>query len=157
MNAMSRKSRWVRLSLFFQVALLAYYETIEWINIFPWNDIRAGNGQAILDWIVTGILIVLIGITFFRLWGAMIAAALLYGLWLWLQIDSWWIPYIQGASPGWTRVYGRFFSQTIKFLPSSGPHLAPDACHVVLQGLIVGAMLATLFGIFEVRRSRVLR
>jgi hypothetical protein len=57
---MSGKSRWVWSSLLLQSALLAYYEAIEWINIFPWNDIRKGNGQARLDWIVTAVVIVLI-------------------------------------------------------------------------------------------------
>ncbi len=153
---MSGKSRWVWSSLLLQSALLAYYEAIEWINIFPWNDIRKGNGQARLDWIVTAVVIVLNGITLIRLKWGMIAAVLGYGFWLWLQIDGWWLPYIRGASPGWARVYSRFFSQTVKFLPSFGTHLAPDACHIVLQGLVAGAMVTTLLGIVEIRRTKAL-
>ena len=45
-------------SLASQVSVLVYLELTEWIDLFPWNDIRQGNGQAGLD-VVLGVLIVL--------------------------------------------------------------------------------------------------
>lgn len=81
-------------------------------------------------------------------------AAALYGLWLYLQIQSWWLPYLQGASPGWKRVYGRFFGETVKFLPTVGDHLAPDACHIVLQLIIFSALVTTGLAVLSgLRRS----
>ncbi len=141
----------VRWSLSSQIALFVYYQIIEWVSLFPWNDIRHGNCQASLDLIVSGIMLILIIVTFFRLWWAMLVAVLLYGLWLWLQIDSWWLPYIQGASPGWKQVYGRFFGETIKFLPTVGDHLAPDACHIVLQLLVLAALVTTAIATIQAR------
>jgi hypothetical protein len=134
---------WTHASLVLQGALFGYYQIIEWVNLFPWNDIRRGNGQASLDLIVAAVLSILILVTWFRLRWLMVVAVGLYGLWAWLQIDSWWLPYFQGASPAWKRTYERFFAETIRFLPSDGMHLAPDACHITLQALIVAAFLAT--------------
>jgi len=146
---------WPRWSLLSQGILFAYYQLIEWVDLFPWNDIRRGNGQATLDLVVAGIMLVLILVTIRRVWWAMGIASALYGLWLYLQIQSWWLPYLQGASPGWKRVYGRFFGETVKFLPTVGDHLAPDACHIVLQLLIVSALVTTGLAVLSgLRRSR---
>jgi hypothetical protein len=144
----------VRWALFSQITLLVYYQIIEWVNLFPWNEIRGGNGQETLDWIVGGVLLVLILVTYFRIWWAMIVAVVLYGLWLWLQIDSWWLPYFKGASPGWTKAYAKFFSQTTNFLPTRGNHLAPDACHVILQLLIAAALITTASATWWIFRGR---
>lgn len=145
---------WLRWSLLSQGILFGYYQLIEWVDLFPWNDIRRGNGQATLDLVVAGIMLGLILVTIRRVWWAMGIAAALYGLWLYLQIQSWWLPYLQGASPGWKRVYGRFFGETVKFLPTVGDHLAPDACHIVLQLLIVSALVTTGLAVLSgLRRS----
>ena len=145
---------WPRWSLLSQGMLFGYYQLIEWVDLFPWNDIRRGNGQATLDLVVAGIMLGLILVTSRRVWWAMGIAAALYGLWLYLQIQSWWLPYLQGASPGWKRVYGRFFGETVKFLPTVGDHLAPDACHIVLQLLIVSALVTTGLAVLSgLRRS----
>lgn len=118
---------------FFQAALFVYYQLIEWVHLFPWNNVRRGNGQEKLDLYVAVILSVLMLATWRRMRWAMTAGVALFGLCTWLQIRSWWLPYFRGASPEWKRTYGRLFDETIKFLPSDGVHLPPDACHVVLQ------------------------
>ncbi len=47
-------NRSTRMTLFSQGILFLYYQVIEWVNLFPWNDIRRGNGQASLDLIMGG-------------------------------------------------------------------------------------------------------
>jgi hypothetical protein len=140
---------WTRVSLVIQGALFAYYQVIEWVNLFPWNDIRRGNGQASLDLIVAAVLGILILATWRRLRWVMAVSVGLYGLWAWLQIDSWWLPYFRGASPAWKRTYERFFGETIRFLPSDGIHLAPDACHITLQVLIVAGFATTAIAVLQ--------
>ena len=146
---------WHRWSLVSQVILLTYYQIIEWVSLFPWNDIRRGNGQAKIDFIVGGIMLLLILVTVLRARWAMAVGAALYGWWFWLQIQSWWLPYIQGASPGWKRVYGRYFAETVNFLPTAGDHLAPDACHIVLQLLIVSALVTTALAVLHHRSQSI--
>ena len=140
---------WTRASLLIQGTLFAYYQIIEWVNLFPWNDIRRGNGQATLDLIVAAVLGGFIVATWRRLRWVMAVGVGLYGLWAWLQIDSWWVPYFRGASPAWKRTYDRFFGETIKCLPSDGIHLPPDACHVMLQVLILAALSTSVLAVFQ--------
>ena len=132
-----------RIALWAQLLLLAYLEIIEWVNLYPWNDIRQGNGQPMVD-VVIGIIMVVMMLATARTarWGAALAAVL-YVVWLFIQVISWWVPYVLGASPMWQHIYAANFSSTVKLLPNSGTHLAPDAAHIVLQLLIAAAMIAT--------------
>ena len=137
-----------------QLLLLVYYQVIEWVDLFPWNEIRGGNGQETVDLIVGAVMLAVTVLTALRaLWG-MIIAVLLYGCLLWLQISSWWLPYLRGASPGWAKVYAKYFAHTTNFLPTFGNHLAPDACHGVLQILALTALIMTLLAMRETFRAR---
>jgi len=100
------------------------------------------------------VLLALILVTFFWQWWAMSLGVFLYGYWLWLQVDSWWLPYLQGASPAWKRTWLKYFSETTNFLPVYGDHLPPDSCHVVLHLLIIGVLVFTILAIFEIRARR---
>ena len=123
-----------KLSLISQIALLIYIQVIEWVNLFPWNDIRHGNGQAGLDIAIGAVMTGAIIATLRRLRVVMAIAAALYSIWLWLQINTWWVGYFAGASPTWKRTYARFFSQTVQLLPRDADHLPPDACHICATG-----------------------
>jgi hypothetical protein len=130
-----------------QVILLAYLQIIEWVNLYPWNDIRRGNGQETLD-IVIGIVMLAAIIATWRRWrpGMFIALAAYVG-WLVLQITTFWIPYARGASPRWARIHAANFAQTVQWLPNKGNHLPPDASHFVLQLLLVAAIVYTALAI----------
>jgi hypothetical protein len=127
-----------------QIALLVYLELIEWVDLFPWNQIRHGNGQATLD-IVLGLLMAgSILSTLKRVKIGMALGALVYFVWLALQIQSFWVPYFRGASPRWKVTYARFFADTVQIFPrTSADRLPPDASHFVLQVLIAVALVTT--------------
>ena len=72
-----------------------------------------------------------------------------YGGWLFLQIRTWWISYLFGASDNWKAVYQRTFSQTTKILPSAGNHLAPDGMHLVLQLLLLTVVIFAVGGLLH--------
>ena len=103
------------------------------------------TGRLTLDIVIGITMVAAIWATTRRVRWAMAVATALYAAWLWLQIDTWWIGYARGASQGWQQTYARFFSQTTQVLPAIGGHLPPDACHLVLQILIVAALLTTGF------------
>lgn len=127
-----------------QLALAIYLQVIEWVPMPPWNDLSRGNGQERLD---IALAIVMTGflIGTWRRWRpVMIAAVIALAGWLWLQIQTWWIPYFTGGSAAWRRTYEVWFSRTLKFLPPIADHPVPDASHVVLHVLIVVALAATL-------------
>ena len=151
------KDTWIWWSLVSQAVLLTYCQIIEWVDLFPWNNIRGGNGQETLDFIVGGVVVLFIVAAALRLWRVMFLGAVVYTIWLGLEIDSWWIAYLKGASPSWKAVYQRNFADTVKFLPTRGGHLAPDAAHVFLQLLIVIAMVTTIAAAFRIRSQRIAR
>lgn len=63
-------------------------------------------------------------------------------IWFGLQLATWWLPYLFGASPAWADVYGRVFAQQTQVLPRWGAHLPPDAMHLTLQVLLVGVLVS---------------
>ena len=136
-----------------QALLLAYLEVIEWVDMFPWNDVRRGNGQEGLD-IALGLLMVSTIVSTYRRWRiGMVCAVLVYAAWSWLQIATFWTAYIGGASPRWQRIYAANFAQTIQWLPHWGTHLPPDASHFVLQVLLGIALITTTAATIRLRRN----
>ena len=126
-----------------QLLLLIYLETVEWINLFPWNDVRNGNGQEVLD-VVLGILIAgAVVATWLRWRPGMLVAILLYVVWMGLQIVTFWVPWVRGATPHWQRIYEANFAQTTQWFSRAGTHLPPDANHFVLQLILVVALICT--------------
>jgi quinol-cytochrome oxidoreductase complex cytochrome b subunit len=69
-----------------------------------------------------------------------------YGSWMYLQIDSWWRPYVLGGrtvGPNW------YFAKTYKFLPTIDSRPTPDAAHIVLQAML---LLVLVTGCLALRR-----
>ena len=126
-------------------ALGVYLQAVEWLDLFPWNDIRHGNGQATLDLAMAAATLGLVSTLWISRgpWPAWLAVAALV-VWGGLQALTWWPSYVFGASPGWRRVYARWFADTVQALPGDSAHLPPDANHLVLQLLILAALGASL-------------
>lgn len=130
-----------------------YLQIVEWVDLFPWNSIRNGNGQETVD-LAMGVATAALTAMLWRGWRiAAIASTLAVTLWAWLQIQSWWIPYFSGASPGWARQYEHWFGNTTAWLPRSAERLPPDANHLVLHALIAVALVLCLAASFSTRRA----
>ena len=78
-----------------------------------------------------------------------VPALILDVVWLALQIQSWWIPYIFGTE-GWQFAYAK--GPTTKVLPSFGHHVAPDGMHFLIQVLLVSALVTGIAGLRQLRR-----
>ncbi len=129
-----------------QAALALYLQVIEWVDLFPWNNIRWGNGQEALDITVAVLQIGLIVGAWKGMRPLVGVGAVLYAVWFGAQVRAWWIPYLWGASEARMRHYNWWFGETYKFLPPIGDHPIPDAAHVLLQILIVAALAACIHG-----------
>lgn len=75
-----------------------------------------------------------------------ISALIVDVIWLWMQIQSWWVPYLFGTAIQWQIDYSH--GPTTKILPSFGNHVAPDGMHLMIDALLAAAMIA---GILAVR------
>lgn len=122
------------------LVLGGYLQLVEWVDLYPWNDVRGGNGQEGLDLALGAITLALAAWLCVSRRAAPVVAALGLLVWAALQVTSWWSPYVWGASEGWKRTYDHWFAGTVQVLPNDGVHLPPDANHLVLQVLIVGAL-----------------
>ncbi len=148
--------------------LAAYLWLISWIPLGNWNRQRdapllpallAGRGIGAAD-IGMLVFVSLPAVLFWiacrrnRFWpGA--GALCLDAAWLWMQLQSWWIPYAFGAHARWQLEYAK--GPTTKILPSFGNHVAPDGMHAVIGVLLAAALgsgIAALAGrLRPVRRA----
>jgi hypothetical protein len=76
-----------------------------------------------------------------------------YALWLALQIRSWWVPYIFGATESQAERYNKVLGQSTQLLPSFGRHLPPDGLHLVIQMLLLAVVVPGNRRPVEVARS----
>jgi hypothetical protein len=134
-----------------QVLAAGYLQMVEWVDLFPWNDLSKGNAQEKLD---IAILACQVLVAFWYLRqrvGLMVVGWLAYAVWLYLQIDSWWRPYLFGG-----RTVGRnwYFAKTYKFLPQIDQRPTPDADHAVLQLLLVAVLVSAAIAIWRTAMAR---
>jgi hypothetical protein len=150
------RPRAFRTAQWLQLLLLAYWVTIETVEIFPLNDIR---GRVPHYEPATALAVNLLqqiaymALFAARQWWPALAAALGYAAYLALQLWTWWVPYLFGASPDWQARHSRNFERTLKLLPSSEGHPAPDLQHMLLQLLTVAALIATARAARSLRRA----
>ena len=158
---------YLRFSLAVQLLLAVYFQTINWLHLGAWNNqpgfvplitsVLAGP----VDWESIGVsaffvLPALLYVLAFRnrwRW-LMWAGTLGYACWLYFQLQTWWVPYLFGASEHWQEVYHRVFAHTTQILPSSGNHPAPDAMHLVIQILLVCIVVTSFTGLAQTRHKK---
>ena len=162
------KMQWLRVSLIAQVILALYFQIVQWVPLGRWNfqpgfeplAAQAFHGHIdIQDLALVGCFL-LPALIFRFAWRKgltwiMWMALLGYLGWLAMEMQTWWVSYIFGASDAWMSIYQRVFSQSIKILPSFGRHLAPDGMHLVLQMLLAIVTVSTLLGLLNRRRSSI--
>lgn len=124
-----------------QVVLLLYFQLVEWVPMYPWNDLSNGNPQAPLDLAVGVTQVALIAGTANGSREAIAATRVFYGAWSGLQVVNWWVPYFFGADEATKQAYARHFGRTHKFLPPIADHPVPDSNHVVLHLLLAWTLV----------------
>lgn len=128
----------LKVALVSQGILLVYFQATMWLPLGGWNGSYEFHGVPPGLYLGMGIFQVVFLLAFIReIRWLMMAGLAFYLLWLGLQLYSWWVPYIFGASDQWQEVYSRAFESHFRFLPKFGNHLPPDAMHFVLQALLV--------------------
>ena len=140
-------SRWFSLAIASQLCLGIYFELCAWVPLGAWNDQpgRAESttfGEALFN-LFFGLAPMLFSLAFLkRIRPLMWLGLIFHAIWLAIQVLSWWVPYLFGASPQHMEMYNRVFGRTYNFLPSFENHPAPDAMHFVLQVLLVSVVMS---------------
>lgn len=134
-----------------EAVMLVYFLIDNHVPLWPWNHLQG----VLTDWVstVSGWVPGL-----FVLWSlcggppwALVVSTVWSWIWLLLQLNQWWRPYLFGRGPGapdfdWYWTHG--YAGTLKWLPvAAGRRPTPDAQHNVLQLLslmiAVGLTIAT--------------
>ena len=157
--------KYLRISLATQFLLAIYFQIINWFSLGSWNDqpdfvpFFSSISSGTIQWGDVGILgafllpFLLFSLAYWRRWNWLMWAGVVgYSVWLYLQVQAWWIPYLFGASEHWKEVYHRVFAHSTKLLPSFGNHLAPDAMHLTIQLFLFIIVASTIVGLVQVRR-----
>ena len=157
--------RYLQISLATQFLLAIYFQMVNWFSLGSWNDqpgfvpMFSSVISGRIQWEDAGILamfllpFLLFALAYWRRWKwLMWVGAIGYGIWLYLQVQTWWIPYLFGASEHWQEIYHRVFVRTTKILPSFGNHLAPDAMHLTIQLLLFVIVTNSIAGLMQIRK-----
>jgi hypothetical protein len=158
--------KYLRISLATQLLLAAYFQLINLFSLGSWNyqpgfvPLFSTVNSGKIQWSDVGILglfllpFLLFGLAYWRRWNwLMWIGAIGYTIWLYFQIQTWWIPYLFGASEHWQQIYNRVFAHSTKILPSFGKHLAPDAMHLTIQLLLIVIVISTIKGLVKIHRN----
>lgn len=158
------QSKSLRNSIFTQAVLAVYFQAIQWLPLGRWNyqpgfdPLLTGalQGHLVVLDVLIMMLFVLPALLFWiayrrgliwLMWACLVG----YTIWLGMEVKTWWVSYILGASDQWVEVYQRVFSQSTKVLPSFGRHLAPDGMHFVLQLLLAVIVITGAVGLLQRR------
>ncbi len=144
------KSRWRVAAIVAPAVLLGYELVLDFVDLFPWNDLSAFTPEEqLLGMMVNHLPLLLIAAAFvqsrpvFQL--VAVATSWLYFLG---HIAAWWFPYFVGASAETMQESARLYRRTVTFLPAILDHPIPNAAHVVLGLLVfVTGLCATMAAI----------
>ncbi len=159
--------KYLRISLATQFLLAGYFQIVNWFSLGSWNyqpgfvpmfsSVISGK----FLWGDIGILgvfllpFLLFVLAYWKRWNwLMWVGSIGYTAWLYLQVQTWWVPYLFGASKNWQEIYHRVFAQSMKILPSFGNHLAPDAMHLTIQLLLFVIVISTIVGLVQIQQSK---
>ena len=159
--------KYLRISLAIQFLLAVYFQLINWFSIGSWNyqpgfaSIFSSINSGKIPWSDIGILglfllpFLLFALAYWRRWNWLMWVGVIgYSSWLYLQVQTWWIPYLFGASEHWQEIYHRVFSNSTKILPSFGNHLAPDAMHLAIQLFLIVIVTSAIIGLVKIQRNK---
>jgi hypothetical protein len=156
---------WVRRSSWLHWLLTGYLWMIAWFPLGNWNRqsdetllpaLVHGKGLHLDDifalaFVTLPAVLFWIAYKYRSVWFG-IGALAFDAFWGFMQVQSWWIPYIFGTNVPWQLRYAK--GPTTKILPSFGDHVAPDAMHFVIHVLLAAAFVTGIMGIQELWLAR---
>lgn len=157
--------KYLRISLATQFLLAIYFQIVNWFSLGSWNyqpgfvPMFSSAISGKIQWGDVGILsmfllpFLLFALAYWRRWNWLMWVGVVgYAVWLYFQVQTWWVSYLFGASEHWQKIYHRVFAHTTKILPSFGNHLAPDAMHLTIQLFLIVIVTSSIIGLVQIQR-----
>ena len=132
-------------AIFSQLGLHSYWLVTEWVDLFPWNDIKSAKREDQIKGTIfhtTTTSLAVLGFLF-QIRVLMGAALVWFVIMLAVEIGNWWVPYLFGMHPAEVtrEIYTKQFSRTYRFLPPIKNHNVVDAQHVVVCLLTLATVI----------------
>jgi len=147
---------WFRTAQLLQLVLLAYWVATEVLDLFPLNDLAARPADYDLRAsVAVNVLQQLAYLTLFALgwWVTAAVATVGYGVYLALQLWTWWVPYLFGTAVDQARRFEQF-GRTTSVLPVLDGRMPPDLQHVLLETLTALTVLCSGLAAHRLRRAQ---
>jgi hypothetical protein len=127
------------------LTLLFYLFIVDWINLFPWNNVSALSLQEkLLNSLANYMPLIFVSVAFLKHdRGLMLGALIIVLLYVILHIISRWIPYFFGASEEQCKEYQRIFGKTITILPPIKNNPIPNVGHMIAGIYLVVLLIST--------------
>jgi hypothetical protein len=113
-----------------------YWLTTEWVDFFPWNDIRSAKREDQIKGTIfhSSMMIICFASFLSGIKWLMGIAVIWFTVLLTIEILNWVVPYLFGVHPAEIdkEIYAEHFSKTYRFLPPIKDHNIIDAQHVVV-------------------------
>lgn len=125
-----------------KILLLTYYQIVEWVDLFPWNNLSTAHNQRSVSLALGSLQLVFLYGFMSQIEWLMGTGLGAYLLWMVFQVANWWVPYFRGASERHMQLYSEIFGKTYKFLPAIGNHPVPDTNHIILHFLLLTVIIS---------------
>jgi hypothetical protein len=148
-------SRWFRAALLLQILLLARWLSTEVVDLFPLNDLQARPWNYSPRYEIAVNALQLLGYMALFATGVRLLAALSllgYVVYLGVEVWTWWVPYLTGASPEWLEWHEQNFSRTVTILPPLNGTPGPDLQHLMLQGITLITIIVSAVALAKMRK-----
>jgi hypothetical protein len=134
--------------------MLGYFAIDNHVPLYPWNNLAAAGPQwqsTLAGWLPG--LFTVWALAHGSRWGVTFGAGWTV-VWLLLQMQQWWLPYLFGPTPlhrdfRWYWAGG--YALTLHILPARGARPVPNAEHLVLQALSLTAAIFTVRAALRMR------
>ncbi|SDI97232.1 hypothetical protein [Nonomuraea jiangxiensis] len=132
---------------------LGWLVLIDWVPMFPLNDLAAISAEdralaALANYPIP--LLIAGAVALDRTW-TRITAIVLSTLCLAGHLMSWWIPYFGPATAAQRADYQKYYTETLRFLPTAGHDVVIDVQHTVVALLTLAMLAATI--VFAIRST----
>ncbi|GAC1369416.1 MAG: hypothetical protein NVS2B12_27880 [Ktedonobacteraceae bacterium] len=136
---------WTATATIAPLTLIFYLFIVDWINLFPWNNVSALPLQEkLLNSLVNYMPLLFVSVAFLkRDHGLMLGALIIVLLYVILHVVSRWLPYFFGASEAQRREHQRLFGKTITILPPIKNNPIPNVEHMIAGIYMVILLVST--------------
>ncbi len=136
---------WTATATIAPLTLVFYFFIVDWINLFPWNNVSAMTLQEkLLNSLANSMPLLFVSVAFLKHdRELMLGALVIVLLYVILHIISRWIPYFFGASEEQCQEHQRMFGKTITILPPIKNNPIPNVGHMIAGIYILILLVST--------------